>query len=170
MARRRDAALPPPARRSAIGGGSVSVSAARAAGPAPSSRSSAPRRAAPLGPGRSGSGAERVALSRAGTSRRRRAVPAAGTWKAYGLAGVLPRAGRVQARGPGPGPAPSHHSSRRGFTVSTASADASTPTSPTRFRSPPSSSTGEAAVAEAWREPRALCGAGERSSGARGLV
>lgn len=94
-------------------------------GPPPSSRS-----AAWAGPDRERSGP---------------GAAAAGPWKARGLAGLPPRAGRAPARAP----APSRPSSRRAFTESTASAAASTPSSPTRCRSPPSSSTGEAAWG--WR-------------------
>lgn len=102
-------------------------------GPPPSSRS-----AAWAGPDRERSGP---------------GAAAAGPWKARGLAGLPPRAGRAPARAP----APSRPSSPRACTESTASAAACTPSSPTRCRSPPSSSTGEAA----W---------GWRSGGARRVV
>lgn len=109
-----------------------------AVGPAPPPR---PHAAAWAGPGRAGSAwRERSGF---GTNWDGSGPAASGTWRACGRAGCPPRAGRGPARRLGPGP--SRLCSRRGCTVSTASADASTPTSPIRSRSPPSSSTGEAA-------------------------
>lgn len=113
-----------------------------AVGPAPPPRL---RAAAWAGPGRAGSAwRERSGF---GTNWDGPGPATSGTWRACGRAGGPPRAGRGPARGPGL--RPSRRCSRRGCTVSTANAAASIPTSPTRSRSPPSSSTGEAA----WMGP-----------------
>ncbi|KAL2302858.1 hypothetical protein Nmel_010311, partial [Mimus melanotis] len=124
-------------RSSAIGGVGLSLTRPGSR-PRPSSRGPTQ----PLGPGRAGSAwRERSGF---GTNRDGSGPATSGTWRACGRAEGPPRAGQGPARGLGLGPGPSRRCSRRGCTVSTASADASTLTSPTRSRSPPSSSTGGA--------------------------
>lgn len=124
-------------------------------------------------PGRRGPPPSSRSAAWAGPDRERSGpgAAAAGPWRARGLAGLHPRAGRAPARAP----APSRPSFRRACTGSTASVAACTPSSPTRCRSPPSSSTGEAAWD--WRSGRArgvVCGweifvcRSEVSRGARG--
>lgn len=137
---------PPPPREAprcvAIGGGGLSLTRS---GSRPRPSSCGPTQ--PLGPGRAGSGVAERERSGFGSNRDGPGAAASETWRACGRAGGSPRAGRGPARGLGPGRF--RRCSRRGCTVSTASAAASTLTSPTRCRSPPSSSTGEAA----WMGP-----------------